>query len=485
MSRTGEPKKEDLFTVVGVMIGCTIAIIALIWIAASKKIVVFWTPKFYSLSTMWTWLPGDLGANQAISAKETALRFWDAPKAVGFGEWVSFVNTCSWPLTFLLGLAVLAWFVRIGFRTPPSVQRKFKPQDLAEKLSHVFTGTAPVLHLRKALAADKEPYWRRQVFPHEVLLNELVNGKSLVMDNQMVVDRARDYFRGIKTDKGKAVLVGGRLVSRMLGNQVVNLLTDRGKNVVFADRFSPAGKVIFALLCAHAFGGREGIADYAKARDQLNNSARGAKHGFANLTVAQWLFDKYRTNATARQLFAIHHWEHTYLFELSFQAKKQGKCVDSEFLWLKPMSRFMFYAMNTVGRLTPHTESAATFAQHAYERRVARRKRLPLMREDDGGYVHVIYIDKAVKGLGLEWDRWRDGDGDEDLWWRSEAEWKRLNGARLDPPPPPPSALNVDTPFDQQMRGDASRQKAAEDSNLAALVSAERARLDAVSDHDE
>ena len=482
----GEPKKEDVVTVAAVMIGCTIAIVLLVWLAASPKIVNFWTPKLYSLSKMWVWLPGDLGVSQAASAKATAIRFYEAPRAVKFPEWIGFTNLCAWPLTGLMSLGVLGWFTRVCFRTPPSVRRKFKPQDLAEKLSFVFTGTAPILHLRKLLATDKEPYWRRQVFPHEVLLKELVNGKPMVKDNMMVIEHAQNYFRGVTMIKGKdkegnpamvSKTIGGRLCSRMLGNQVVDLLTDRGKQIVFADRFSSTGKVIFALLCAKAFGGPEGIKDYEKARDQLNNSARGAAHGFANLTVAQWLFDKYRSNPTARQLFALHHWEHTYLFEMSFHAKKQGKCVDSEFLWLKPMSRFMFYAMNTVGRLTPHTESAATFAQHAYERRVARRGRLPLMKQDTGGYVHVIYIDKAVKGLSLEWDRWRDGDGDDDQWWRSEKEWTRLNGARLDPPPPPPPELNIDTDFDKRMRADGVRQTAAADAELAAAIASERAAV--------
>jgi len=479
---SSEPQKEDMLTVMAVMAMAFGGVIFLIWLSSSVKIVTYWTPKLYALSKVWLWLPGDVGAAPAAAARAAAIRFWENPKKVGFGEWIGFINYCAWPLAIIVGIALIAWLARICFHKPPQVRRNFDPQDLAAGLSHVFTGTAPVLHLRKAIAADKEPFWRRQVFPHEVLLNELVNGKPLVMDGQMVGERAADYFRGIHMVKGTdggvgPRRIGGRLVSRMVGHQVVDLLTDRGKNVVFPDRFSSAGKVIYALLCAHAFGGPEGVEDYRKARDQLNNSARGAKHGFANLTVAQWLFDKYRAHPTARQLFAIHHWEYTYLFELMFQAKRQGKCGDSEFIWLKPMSRFLFYAMNTVGRLTPHTESAAVFAQHAYERKVARRKRLPLMRTPDGGYVHVIYVDKAVKGLALEWERWRDGDPDDDQWWRSEAEWKRLNGAILTPPPAPPPALAGETAFDSQMSADARRQSAAQDAQLNAAIASEAGRL--------
>lgn len=485
-ARTGEPKKEDMFTVVAVMFGVFLAMGFLIWISSSVKIVTYWTPKLYALSKMWRWAPMDLGMPFHVRAGDMAEAFWNDPKKVGLTEWISYVNLCAWPLTIMLALGMVALLVKMFLKPAPKIQRKFDPQDLAERISYVFTGTAPVLHLRKAIAADKEPYWRRQTFPHEVLLNERVNGKPLVMDNQMVTERAAEYFRGIAYDKGpdgqlRPKTVGGRLVSKMLGHQVVDLLTDRGKNVCFPDRFSSTGKVIYALLCAHAFGGPQGMDDFRKARDQLNNSARGAKHGFANLTVAQWLYDKYRNDPTARKMFAIHHWEYTYLFELLFQAKRQGKCVDSEFLWLKPMNRILFYCMNTVGRLTPHTESAAVFAQHAYERRVARRGRLPLMRLPSGGYVHVIFVDKAVKGLALEWERWRDGDpADEEDWWRSDAEWSRVNGARLDPPPPPPEALEKATAFDLQMAQQEAQRKRSEEDEMRAAIAAESARLGAL-----
>lgn len=488
-SRSGEPKKEDLLTVVLMMLGCFVAVSFLVWVMGSTKIIYFWTPKLNAMSRLWKLVPGDLGTSMSDRTFEMGSHFLQRPAETSLIDWLMYINMCAWPIAIFLACLMLGWLGWVCLKTQPDVKRNFggpKSQrtahDLAEIISHVFTGTAPVLHLRKAIALDKEPYWRRQTFPHEVLLNERINGKPLVTDDKFVAERAAEYFRGLETMKGpdgKIVgkTIGGRMVSRMIGNQVVDLLHDRGKNIVFPDRFNSAGKVIYALLCAHAFGGPEGIKDYAKAKDQLNNSARGAAHGFANLTVAQWLFDKYRTNSTARQLFAIHHWEYTYLFELLFQAKRQGKCVDSEFLWLKPMSRILFYSMNTVGRLTPHTESAAAFAQHAYERRTARRKRLPLMRLEGGGYMHVIFIDKAVKGLSLEWDRWRDGEEDDDAWWRTEDEWHRLNGARLDPPPPPPKELAVDTPFDMQMRADEGRAVQARDGDLRTQITAEQGRL--------
>lgn len=475
---SGEEKKEDALTIGAVMFASVAMMVFLIWMSSSTKIVHFWTPKLAFLSGVWLWLPGDIGLQRYNEIINTANAFAAKPWDVKFFDWMSFYSNAVFMPTLLVSTAVGGWLLSTILATRVDVKRKFKPQHLAVHLSHVFTGIAPVLHLRKALAQDKEPYWRRQTFPHEVLLNVRVGGKPLVTDplnGDVVLDRVAEYFRGIsfkKTTSGEvpAEMIGGRPVSKMLGRQVVHLITDQGKNPCFPDRFSNTGKIIYALLCAHAFGGEQGKKDYALARDQINNSCRGAPHGFANLTVAQWLFDKYRMNPMARKLFAIHHWEYTYLYELARLAKRQGKVGHWEYMWLKPMNRILFYSQNTMGRFTPHTESASVFCQYIYERRVAKRGRLPLMQVPGGAYVHVIFIDKAVKALALEWARWRDGDEDDELWWTDENIWKRLNGINFAPPLPPPASLMGETAFDKGMTQQAVDTAKKQDEERAATL---------------
>lgn len=482
MARRDGEKKEDALEVVGVVVLIMAALILMIWLMGSWRIVNATSQALYGVAHIWKLVPLVDSADLLVQLHAKGSRFLTDPRKVGFFEYVSYLSVCIRPLLWLTALGGLGFTVYASTRKRVDLKRKFVPHDLAVYMSHVFTGTAPILHLRKDLALDKDKFWRRQVFPHEVLLNHKVEGKPIVVDNKMDVDRARQYFLGIEREKnaqGKWVdkLYGDRKHSRMMGRQVVSLLSDRGKKVAFADRMTPAGKVIFALLCAHAFGGEEGKKDYGKARDQLNNSARGAAHGFANLAVAQWLFDKYRLNPMARKLFAIHHWEHTYLWELLIQAKKQGKCGHWEWIWLKPMSRIMFYALNTVGRQTPHTESAAAFNMYLFERRVAKAGRLPLMRTEDGGYVHSIFIEKAVRGLSTEWDRWLEGDtSQDDDWWKRADLWEKLESINLDPPPPPPAHLELggDTDFDIDQRAQReaalAKVKAEEDAAVAAFV---------------
>lgn len=484
-SGSGDAPKEDSFTVALILTGCVGVIVFMLWMASSVKIIKMFTPKLMFAAKSWLLLPGESGRVNYEAVVKTAQTFLQYPKKVSLLDWISFFNHAMLIPCLVMTLLFCIALARLMMKKNIEVKRSFKPQHLAIHLSHVFTGTAPILHLRKLIAQDKEPYWRRQLFPHEALLNEKIGGKPLIMDNKIVPALVQEYFRGIVMKPGPdgqmvPDTINGRLVSRMLGRQVVDLLTDRGKSPCFPDRFSHTGKVVYALLCAHAFGGDEGKKDYAKARDQLNNSARGAAHGFCNLTVAQWLYDKYRNNPMAKKLFAIHHWEYTYLYELLVQAKRQGKCGHWEFIWLKPMNRILFYTQNTVGRLTPHTESAATFAQYIYERRVAKKGRLPLFQLPTGGYAHMIYVDKAVKGLSIEWDRWKDGEEDDNLWWSDPSIWERLNGIRLDPPTQPPPAEIVETAFDQMMTGQAQEkakkeQMAARTAEVAAAQDGENA----------
>lgn len=448
MAGRRDDEKESIMTMAGILLAMFVVLTALIWLFGSNGIVFYWAPKFEWLSGLWQWLPWGDAARARIDAAYAV--FMRSPKDVGFFEWVSWVNLCLRPLTILLAFGLfLFWFYAV--LTPTAdVRRQLGSGELLERMSHVFTGTAPVIHLRKVLVDQSDPLWARQTFPEEVLLKTKVNGKPLVSDGQMVVERAREYFRGLVLGKSRQPKkVDGRLESRMLGRQVVHLPVDRKSGVCFEDRFSDVGKILFGLLVAKSFGGKEGKADYEKARDQLNNSARGAKHGMANLKVAQWIYTKYRGNEQARRLFAVHHWEYSYLYRLLHVAKRRGKCGHWEFLWLKPMNRILFYALNTVGRDTPHTESAAVFNHAVYENMCGKLKRLPYTLVGDKGkpeIVPFIYVEGAVKGLGAEWARWQDAIVDDDDWWTDESVWKVLEGVNWGQYEVPSDADYIETP---------------------------------------
>lgn len=467
-----DDKSDGPLEIVGLVAALVAIITAMLWFFASNRIVYFWTPVLNAIGGWWGLLPAGLGDGLVASIQQQADVFMYRPVAVKFVEFVAFANTALAPLTTLLVAAMTIWLITTLLAPNSRVFRRFKKaDDLLMQMSFVFTGTAPILHLRKALAAHKEPLWKRQTFPEEVLRHHRINGKPLVVDGQADRNRIRAYFEGL-VGEGRAK--GGLMSSHMLGRQVVDLTSNADltcKPGTFPDRFSNSGKAIFGLLCARAFGGAQGRADYDLARDQLNNSCRGAKHGLPNLEVAQWIYDKYRAHPLAHRLFAVHHWEYTYLFALLVQAKRQGKCGHWEFLWLKPQNRILFYVLNTVGRGTPHTESAAAFNHYAFERLVSEKRCFPLRVNAQNRLEHVIYVEGAVQGLEDAWAKWNEGEDASEEWWENKDVWEGLQGVRVIaanlPPAPPP-----DTEHDriQEAARAAAARKQAEHEAAAALA---------------
>lgn len=403
--------------------GVVLFLFGLLWFVSSHKIVYYTTPLFRWMGVPWALVSN--GKWQELN--EAYIAFRQFPGKIPFPNFLAFINACLMPLAVLLSLASIVYIIkRLTTKSGgDDFKRRLDPMQAAKDIAKVFPAIIPVLHLGPDLVADKLPLWRRQTFPQDIWMNEKVSNRPLAIGNRLFRDRVDTYFRGGEVKDGPHQLRNGRRWSKMLGFQSVDLMTDWKKqsSICFPDRFSAQGKVIFALLCAHAFGGRDGKIDYQTACDQLNRTCAGQPNGLPNLKVAQWLYSKYRMNDMARKLFAIHHWEFTYLFSLFLKAKMSGKSTHTDFIWLKPLDRILFYALNTVGRATPHSEAASVFAIFDYEVKCARQNRLPLRIRADGAMEANICVHTAVEGLELEFVRYQEGTDDDENWWADLQTW--------------------------------------------------------------
>lgn len=429
-----ETGREDPFVIFGLCLFVPGLLFFMMWLVGSHKIVAATAPAAYQLSKLWLIFPG--GREMVLKLAEGGREFMAAPRAVVFGDWLLYINLSLKPLARICGALVLLTAIPMAlFSDRKNLFRRYTPTELMVELSKVFTGIVPIMHLRQKLVRNELPLWRRQTFPHEYLEAEKTyDGRRLIKDGAIAMEALRARLIGIDPKK----LVNGRAYSTSLGRQIVDLAQDRGnlKSICFPDRMSDVGKVIFALFAAHAYGGSEGVKDYMKAVDQLNRSCAGESSGRANLTVAQWIYTKYRTNEAARNLFAVHHWEYTYLVELLKQAKRQGKCGHTSIMWLKPMNRVLFYALNQVGRWVPHAESAAVFDHHAAEQ-LAAKNGLVFLKQVDGQWRHTVWVGCAEEGFVGDWERWSNAVDDGDDPWTSDRQWKLLSRMNLDPPPVP------------------------------------------------
>lgn len=488
MARNDE-KKETAFEMIGAVFVAMAAIIVLAWITSSHKIVYATMAPGMWFGAMWKMLPGEYGVQQwnwLVLWVERALANLNEVSVV---DWVMFVCVAFQPLMALLCLLHVPVVIVLG-RKRTSVQRRFTPDGLIRLASEKFTGNLPILKLRRAIAADRLTRWRLPVQPEEVLTKwrlpeqsarpewagrAICNLKKAAFDDEI----ARLYFMGLQPSED-----GKRLSSEMLGRQVVDLVrdTEHAERIVFADRFSNEGKALLALWAPACFAGAAGRDEYEKLKDALNRSAYGTEDGMANLTLAQEQYDKYRDHPELRALFAVHHWEYTALFALMKRAQRFGVFTTAEVLWLRPMNRILFAALNSCGRHTPHLEGATTFAMHRFEGECARLKRLPLLPIGPGGELrHMIFVDKAVDALRAEFVHLVDAEDEEDDIWTDKSLWKRTNvavteWARQSHAQQTEAAAraaqhgigDLNNPFDQQMRAREAEARNREQADLRA-----------------
>jgi hypothetical protein len=411
----------------------------LVWLVASHQIVYRSLVPSLWLGSMWKWLGGDYGNSQWNLIVQSVQRFAPHPADISFVSWASFITVALRPIACALMLLYLVLLVTVGTRRKVYM-RRFKADELMRMTMNEFTGVAPVVAIRKQIAKDQHPLWRSQVSPEEVFTKYRVPagtavpqlapvGAAMVQGDKFHPDVARNYFTGVSTPLGQ-----GRLGSTMLGRQIVNLPTDaaKGRKFVFADRMSPEGKTLLALWASVAFGAEAGREEFCRYRDKLNLSAYGTRDGIANLTVAQPLYEKFRAHPMLTKIFAVHHWEHTVLFQLLSMAQRRGRFTTAEVLWLRPLNRVMYFALNSRGSATPHTEAASTFTMHAFEQACARNRRLPLYHDGPERVLrHVIYVEKAVDALAAEWAHWSSAIDENDDWWVNADLWTRTNDALL------------------------------------------------------
>lgn len=490
-SRRSDDKRESVMALVGGVAGLLALLFGMVWIVASHRVVYGSLGPGLWAGSMWKWLPGEFGISQwnlLVHATEKALADLND---VSIFEWLQFVSVAFQPLAAVMAILYVPLLLALG-RARKSVQRKFTPDSLIMLATQKFTGNLPIVALRLKIAADKHPLWRLPVQPEEVLSKWRVpahsarsewEGRAIAnfKEPSFNDEVARLYFTGLR-----ASAPGKRLVSDTLGAQVVDLLRDaeHGEKIVFADRFSNEGKALIALWAPVCFNGAAGREEYQKLKDALNRSAYGTADGMANLALAQEQYNKYRAHPHLRRIFAVHHWEYTVLFALLATAQRYGVFTTAEILWLRPMNRVLFAALNSCGRHTPHLEGAATFVMHRFETECARHKRLPLMPTAPGQPLKpVIYVEKAVDALRGEFIHLVDAIDDEEDVWMDASLWGRTNSAvnewakqavatQVAAAAQAAAAgdADLDNPFDQlmgqQAREAAARQEAALDEEL-------------------
>ncbi|RAP35940.1 phosphoesterase [Legionella quinlivanii] len=108
--------------------------------------------------------------------------------------------------------------------------------------------------------------------------------------------------------------------------------------------------------------------------------------GKPDYSVALPIIKKYQNAENVQEILVQHAYLLTVMASLLQASRDDGVVASSEFLWLKPTDRRLWYMLNCVGRQTPFAEVAGPFAHWKAERAMKRRSLVPM-------------IDEAIKAL--------------------------------------------------------------------------------------
>lgn len=146
------------------------------------------------------------------------------------------------------------------------------------------------------------------------------------------------------------------------------------------DRCSPQ-----ALALAAAFMARINR-DRNSANLIMESLDRSCSEGKPDFSIARPILKKYLQSELVQEAIGKHAYLMTVMASLLEAAREDGVVPSSEFLWLKPIDRRLWYMLNCVGRQTPYSEVAGPFAHWRAEQAMGRRSLVPM-------------IDEAIKAL--------------------------------------------------------------------------------------
>jgi intracellular multiplication protein IcmP len=139
-------------------------------------------------------------------------------------------------------------------------------------------------------------------------------------------------------------------------------------------------KALFAIFCACAHHDR---GHATKLLHQISESA--SVTGKLNFAGAEELFNKYLDSKLTKKVLKRHAYLLPVMSSMLELARTDGVLASSEFLWLKPLDRKLWYMLNSVGRQTAVPEISGPFAHWLAERKLGRALKVPMVEEAVNG----------------------------------------------------------------------------------------------------
>jgi len=148
------------------------------------------------------------------------------------------------------------------------------------------------------------------------------------------------------------------------------------------ERCSPPASLLAAVFMARINRDRDAATHIMQSID------KSYSQGKPDFSVAKPVLRKYQNTELVQEVVQRHAYLLTVMASMLDAARNDGVVPVSEFLWLKPVDRRLWYMLNCVGRQTPFVEVAGPFAHWKAEKQMGRRSLVPM-------------IDEAIKALEI------------------------------------------------------------------------------------
>lgn len=189
----------------------------------------------------------------------------------------------------------------------------------------------------------------------------------------------------------------GLLLHDVVKGQTVAKLDKEKAKSVFCKQMGPLWSglenlppyvlALFAIFCARA------ESDTAGARALTRQIAASAGSGTLDFGGTRLLLFKHVRSKKVGRAVSPHAYLYTVMASMLELAREDGVFSMSEFLWLKPLDRRLWYMLSSVGRQTAFVEVSAPFAHWLVEKRLRRPLKVPMIEEA------VDALDKALSEI--------------------------------------------------------------------------------------
>lgn len=154
-----------------------------------------------------------------------------------------------------------------------------------------------------------------------------------------------------------------------------------------AEKLKPHEKALYAVFAAKAARHAD------EARELLAEISRSAGRGKINFSGAQAVLAKYKDDSAVVEVTQKHAYLFTVMASMLQLARSDGVLSSSEFLWLKPIDRKLWFMLNAVGRQTAFAEISGPFAHWKAEKEMGAALKTPMIEEA------VIGLEAAISDI--------------------------------------------------------------------------------------